>query len=100
MSLARVQSSAVWFTNLLRKIIRAPDFTALGLADPDAWRFHIGVESSGRVSFALPSAAGGQPKLTATLLEKLNELRFEPLTGGGSVIEWSNVTLHWTTPPP
>lgn len=83
-----------------RKITRAPDFTALGLTDPEAWRFYIGVESNGRVSFAIPLAAGEQPKLGAQLAALFSDLRFKPVKGESPAIAWSTVTFYWNNPPP
>jgi len=88
---------AVEFTGSLaaRKLLHPPDFTDLSLTDPESWRFHVGVEASGRISIAMPTAVGEQSKLLPLILEKLNGARFKPAPGAKESIEWSSASLRW-----
>lgn len=90
---------ALEFTGSLatRKLLHAPDFTALSLTDPESWRFHVGVEANGRISIAMPTALGEQSKLLPIILEKLNGARFMPAAGRKEAIEWSSVSLRWAS---
>jgi hypothetical protein len=84
-----------------RHLLNPPDLSSLQIADPSSWRFHIGVQPDGRVSYALPLATGDEQKTTQSLLALLTKLKFEPAasaTGPESVV-WSIVTLHWKMTP-
>jgi hypothetical protein len=85
-----------------RQLMKQPDFSALSLSDPGAWRFQLGVDHDGRVIYALPISTGEEQIATKTLLAMISGLRFQPAQGSedlGKDITWSTVTLHWKTAP-
>ncbi len=82
-----------------RAILKSPNFTLLGLTDTDAYRFQLGVTSSGLVAFALPISDAANPEVTQRLLQHLNELRFESLPAKDTVAGkpiWGIATFHWS----
>ena len=85
-----------------RQLKKQPDFSALSLSDPGAWRFQLGVDHDGHVIYALPLSTGEEQAATKPLLAMLSSLRFQAEQGGeepGKAITWSTVTLHWKTAP-
>ncbi len=84
------------------KLMHQPDFNALSLSDPDAWRYQIGIEkSTGRVAFSLPINMGEPSKTGSEILKRLQELQFEPQADGtpAESVIWSLATFVWSSPP-
>jgi hypothetical protein len=65
------------------------------LLDNTAWRFQLGVEQDGRVSFALPVAAGDKATEAAEIVRLLREVRFAPDTANPAPV-WGIATLVWS----
>jgi hypothetical protein len=80
-----------------RKIISTPNFSTLTLLDNSAWRFQMGVEKDGRVSFALPVATGDKATESAEIVRLLREVRFAPDTVNPAPM-WGIATLVWSHP--
>jgi len=96
------QSLSLVFTGALakRKTAHSPDLNALKLTDPEAWRFHVGVDERGRVAFALPIATGEAAALTPEIVTLIGEMRFEPApknegTTSRGMITWDVANLQW-----
>lgn len=83
-----------------RKLIFSPAFTPAAITDPEAWRFEIGVNSEGRVIFALPAVNPEKSEENSRLLGLLQQLRFEPdAAQKAGVPVWGLVTLEWAASP-
>jgi len=80
-----------------RKIVTAPDFSKLAPQDNTAWRFQLGVEKDGRVSFALPVATGEKATDAGEVLRLLRAVRFAP-DNDSSAPMWGIATLDWSRP--
>lgn len=83
-----------------RAMLNTPDFSQLGLTEPDAYRIQIGVNPNGRVTFALPLSDNANPEVTKQLIQQLTQLRFQPIPAKDLSIAkpvWSIATLHWST---
>jgi len=75
-----------------RKILAQPEFGNLSMREPDSWRFHLGVDGSGHVIFALPVEAPGKLDEAAPLLRLLRQIRFA--SEAGEEISWGEVSLE------
>ncbi len=80
-----------------RVITSQPDFSTLQMAEPESWRFHLGVNSAGQVLFALPIEAPSKLGDAAPLLRLLRQIRLAPdaskdTTWGGAALVWSTTT--------
>ena len=76
-----------------RPVVSQPDFGILAMAGLDSWRFLLGVDGAGRVSFALPVETPGKLEEAAPVLRLLRQLRFAPEPGGKTT--WGEVSLVW-----
>ena len=77
-----------------RETASQPEFGTLEMAEPESWRFHLGVDSAGHVIFALPVEAPGKLEEAAPLLRLLRQIRFAPesverITWGEAALVWS-----------
>jgi|GEM_PF-609929 len=80
-----------------------PDLSEVPVTDPEAYRFKIGVNADGRVSFTLPVSAPDQPAVVALLTERIRRLRFAPVANdeGADKTEalvepqWGDVLFEW-----
>jgi hypothetical protein len=77
-----------------RQATSEPEFEKLQMAEPESWRFHLGVDSAGRVIFALPVEAPGKLEEAAPLLRLLRQLRFTP--DSTERIAWGEAALVWS----
>ena len=75
-----------------------PDFDDLQMAEPESWRFHLGVDGAGQVVFALPIEAPGKLEEAAPLLRLLRQIRFSP--DSGERITWGEAALAWSLRAP
>lgn len=83
-----------------RKLTFRPEFPAAGISDPEAWHFKIGVNSSGRVIFALPTGNPEKNDEAARLLGLLQQLRFEPdASQSADTPVWGLATMNWAITP-
>ncbi len=74
-----------------REIASQPDWGTLPMAEPESWRFHLGVDGSGNVIFALPVEVPGKLEEAAPLLRLLRQVRFAPLSE--ERITWGEATV-------
>lgn len=82
-----------------RALLAPPDFTLLGLTEADAYRFQLGVDSRGRVTFALPINENGNPEVTQQLMHHLSQLRFAALPVKDNALSkpmWGIATFQWS----
>ncbi len=77
-----------------RKLVSQPKFGAQLMAEPESWRFHLGVDGAGQVIFALPVEAPGKLEESAPLLRLLRQIRFAPESA--EKISWGEATLVWS----
>lgn len=83
-----------------RKIIFRPELPFTAIADPEEWRFKIGVNSGGRVIFALPTGNPGKNTEATKLISLLQQVRFEPaMAQSADSPVWGLATLNWVIPP-
>lgn len=84
----------------LRKLTFQPEFPAATITDPEAWRFEIGVNSDGRVIFALPTVNPEKNDESARMLGLLKQLRFAPDSSqSADTPVWGIATLNWAATP-
>jgi hypothetical protein len=76
-----------------RQTVSQPEFDGLQMAEPESWRFHLGVNSAGQVIFALPVEAPGKLEEAAPLLRLLRQIRFAPESEAR--ITWGEAALVW-----
>ncbi len=82
-----------------RKLIFQPDFSAAAITAPEAWLIEIGVNSEGRVIFALPTGNPEKNNEAAKLLGLMQQLRFEPDTAQSvQTPVWGLASLNWAIP--
>jgi len=77
-----------------RQAVAQPEFDTLQMAEPESWRFHLGVDGAGHVIFALPVEAPGKLEEAAPLLSLLRQIRFAPETVES--ITWGEAALAWS----
>ncbi len=83
-----------------RKLTFRPEFPAAAISDPEAWRFKIGVNSGGRVTFALPTGNPEKNSEAARLIGLMQQLRFEPdASQAADTPVWGLATLIWVVTP-
>ncbi len=83
-----------------RKLTFCPEFPVAVISDPEAWRFKIGVNSGGRVIFALPTGNPEKNSESARLIGLLQQLRFEPdASQSANTPAWGLATLNWAVTP-
>ena len=84
-----------------RKITHLPSFASLALADPEAWKLHVGVDPRGRVAFALPVTTGALASRLPEVVALLQEMHFEAqptpedAPPNAEPLTWDNVTFQW-----
>jgi hypothetical protein len=85
-----------------RKIVSMPDFSSLSALDCTAWRFQLGVDVDGRVTFALPLATAEKAADSSEALRLLSEVRFAPEDQNNHARPpmWGVATFEWTRPGP
>lgn len=85
-----------------RPLLSPPDFTQLGITDADAYRFQLGVDSRGHVSFALPISENGTPEITQRVVKHLTQLKFQAIPAKDATAKpaWGVATFQWSTVSP
>ena len=83
-----------------RKLVSRPDFPAAVVSALEECQFEIGVNSEGRVTFALPTAGPDRHDESGKVLGLLQQLRFEPdASQSAGIPAWGLATLEWVAPP-
>lgn len=81
-----------------RRAASEPEFDGLQMAEPESWRFHLGVDGAGHVIFALPIETPGKLEEAAPLLRLFRQVRFTP--DSMDKITWGEATLVWSPADP
>ena len=84
-----------------RGIVSQPGLETISMAEPESWRFHLGVDGAGQVVFALPFESPGKPDEAAPLLRLLRQIRFtpEPTPEKSTQTVWGEAALIWSSTP-
>lgn len=85
-----------------RPLLSPSDFTPLGITDADAYRFQLGVDPRGHVTFALPITENGNPEITQRVVKFLTQLKFQALPAKDTMGKpaWGVATFQWSTANP
>jgi hypothetical protein len=77
-----------------REIASQPNWGTLPMAEPESWRFHLGVDGPGNVIFALPVEVPGKLEEATLLLRLLRQVRFSP--SSEKRITWGEASVIWS----
>ena len=77
-----------------RPVESQPGFGTLQMTEPESWIFHLGVDGTGHVIFALPVEAPGKLDEAAPLLRLLRQIRFA--ADAARKTTWGEASLAWT----
>ncbi|MEY4484899.1 MAG: hypothetical protein RL693_2351 [Verrucomicrobiota bacterium] len=83
-----------------RALLNTPNFAASGLTDATAYRFQLGVNARGQVSFALPISDSGTPEVSQKIMQQLAQLKFQALPAKDAAADkpvWGIASFQWST---